>query len=315
MAGEFLHAVSAVFMIFCLMAVGCGLGAMGWIGKAEKRFIARFVVNIAVPMNCIVGVLNHLNREGLMEMRSMFLVPICCILLSLFISMVAAMLLKLPDNRRGVFVSMAFLSNTMFIGLPISTQLFGEISVPYVMLYYAGSTIFTQTVSVILVERSGTGREEERDLLSFGKGILTKPPILGVIAAFLLLTTGIRPPEMAMRFAGYLSDTVSPLALMYCGYVVYELGFRNVKFERGIPAMLIIRLLLAPLICALLCRAFGVDGLARRVFITEAALPVVSQITVMAGEYGADEQYAAAGSVLSTIGIFVTIPILMLIVR
>jgi hypothetical protein len=40
---------------------------------------------------------------------------------------------------------------------------------------------------------------------------------------------------------------------------------------------------------------------------------VVSQVTVMAGAYGADEEYAATGACLSILGCFVTLPILMLI--
>jgi len=46
----------------------------------------------------------------------------------------------------------------------------------------------------------------------------------------------------------------------------------------------------------------------------ESALPVVSQVTVMAGAYGADEEYAATGACLSILGCFVTLPVLMLII-
>ena len=63
----------------------------------------------------------------------------------------------------------------------------------------------------------------------------------------------------------------------------------------------------------LMCRLFGVTGFAHDVFVVESALPVVSQITVMAGAYGADERYAATGATLSTIGCFFTIPVLMVL--
>ena len=109
----------------------------------------------------------------------------------------------------------------------------------------------------------------------------------------------------------YVSATVTPLALFYCGFVIYELGKKSLRLERGIPAMLVLRLLFAPLVSILVTRALGITGLPQKVFLIEAALPSVSQITVMAGAYGADEQYAAIGSVLSTLGIFITVPILM----
>ena len=42
-------------------------------------------------------------------------------------------------------------------------------------------------------------------------------------------------------------------------------------------------------------------------------MPVVSQVSVMAGAYGADEEYAASGACLSILGCFITLPVLMLI--
>ena len=311
--GVYLHSLSAVFMIFCLMAVGYVLGMLGWMDAGAKKFVSRFVVNIAVPMNCITGILNNFNRSDLAGMGRYLLIPVCTIIINLAISLAAAKFLQLPRKRFGVFVAMAFLSNTLFIGLPLSTQLFGEQAVGYVMLYYIGCTVFTQTVCVMLVERSGTAAPKEHSAGALLKEIFTKPPILGLIAAMTMLLLNVRPPEMFMSFAKYLSSTVSPLALLYCGYIVYELGIRNIRMEKGIPVMLVIRLLIAPAVCALACMLMGVGGLCRNVFIVEAALPTVSQITVMAGAYGADEEYSATGAILSMLGIFITVPVLMVL--
>ena len=74
------------------------------------------------------------------------------------------------------------------------------------------------------------------------------------------------------------------------------------------------RLAVSPVICLSCCTLFGMTGLPLRVFVVESALPVVSQVTVMAGAYGADEEYAATGSCLSILGCFATLPILMLLI-
>ena len=44
---EFINAVSAVFLIFSMMAVGYLMGHIGWMTGSEKKFISRFVVNVA----------------------------------------------------------------------------------------------------------------------------------------------------------------------------------------------------------------------------------------------------------------------------
>lgn len=312
MAG-FLNSLSAVLMVFLLMAVGYVLGKLKWMTGAEKKFVSRFVVNIAVPFNCIVGLKNNLSHDDLFQAGWMILTAFTGIAVTLILGAVGATVLKLPRNRWGVFASMAGTSNTLFIGLPMTTQLLGEVSVPYVMLYYLSSSMLTQTVVVLLIERAGSVEPRGLGLKSVLKDLVTKPPILGVITGVLLLVLDIQPPALFMKFAGYMSSTVTPLALLYCGYIVYEVGLKNLRFLPGIPTMLVIRLVISPMICMGMCAMMGVTGLARDVFVVEAALPVVSQITVMAGAFGADEKYAATGACLSTLGCFITIPILMVL--
>lgn len=307
---QFFNALSAVFMIFALMAVGYVVGRLGWMTSAEKKFVSRFVVNIAVPLNTITGLVNNLDHDGLLAAAPLVGSAMTGIGLTFVLGAVVAMALKLPRERWGVFVAMAGSSNTLFIGLPMSTQLFGEVSVPFVMLYYLSSAMFTQTLVVLLVERAGSAEPGRINPGTLLKELVTKPPIIGVFVGVMLVLLDIQPPAMFMKFSGYLSDTVTPLALMYCGYIVYEVGLRSLRFLPGLPAVLTIRLLIAPVICTGMCLLTGITGLERSVFIVESALPAMSQITVMAGAYGADEEYAAVGTCLSTLGCFITIPVL-----
>ena len=306
------NAVSAVLGLFLLMAVGYVLGCLGWMTASEKKFLSRFVVNVAVPFNCIVGLVNNLSHDDLVHAGSMMAAAMSGIGLTLALGAVGAVVLKLPRNRWGVFTSMAGTSNTLFIGLPMTTQLFGEVSIPFLMVYYLSSSMITQTLVVMLIERAGTAEPKKLSVKGILKDLITKPPIVGVIIGVLLLVLDLQPPALFMKFAGYISGTVTPLALLYCGFIIYEVGLRNLRFLRGIPTMLVIRLIISPMICVGMCALFGITGLARSVFIVESALPVVTQITVMAGAFGADEEYAATGACLSTLGCFFTIPVLML---
>jgi len=309
----FLNAVSAVLLLFMLMSVGYGMGWLKWMGPSEKKFISRFLINIAVPLNCITGILNNLSRDDLGQAVKMLCSVYVSIFITLLISAAAAILLKLPRKQWGVFVAMAGLSNALFIGLPLSTQLFGSPSIPFVMIYYLGNTTFTQSVGILLVERAGAKEAKGNRLKGILRDLITKPPTIGVAVSILLLLVDVTPPALFMKFAGYVAGTVTPLALIYCGYIIFEVGLRNLRLMRGLPTMLVIRLLVSPLICAVMCHLAGVTGLAGSVFVVEASLPVVTQVTVMAGAYGADEQYAATGACISMLCCFVTIPILMVL--
>ena len=312
MAG-FFNALSACFVLLMIMSVGYLMGRLGWMTQREKSFVSKYIVNIAVPCNCVVGLLDNLDREGIVQAAGMMAAGVASVILTVLVSATVATLLRLPHERWGVFVAMAGFSNTLFIGIPVCTQLFGDVSMPYIMLYYIGHTSLMQSIGMMLLERAGSKAGQKGSFLQFCKDVFLKPPILSVAFSIVLLALGLKLPPVLMRFADYISGSVSPLALIYCGFIVYEVGLKNLRFAQGLPAMLAVRLVVAPVISLACCSLFGMEGLALQVFVVESALPVVSQVTVAAGAYGADEQYAAVGSCLSILGSFVSIPVLMLI--
>ena len=155
MAG-FFNALSACLVLLMLMSVGYFMGVGGWMTAAEKKFLSKYIVNIAVPCNCVVGLLNNLDRDSLAQASLMVTAGVISVAVDLLASALVASLLRLPRERWGVFVAMAGMSNTLFIGIPVCTQLFGEASMPFIMLYYIGHTSFLQSVGVMLIERAGT---------------------------------------------------------------------------------------------------------------------------------------------------------------
>lgn len=313
MLGVFFNAVSAVVVLLLLMAVGYLLGHLGWMTENEKGFLGKYLINIAVPFNILCGILDNLDRGMLAEAVMMLTSCILGVILNFVVSMLIATALRIPKNRWGVFVCMLALPNSLFIGLPVCTQLFGDISIPYVMIYYLSNTIFTQSAAVVLVERSGNVRKEKRGFMRSLLDLASKPPIVAMAVSLVLMVAGIRPPAFVMSFAEYIGGSVSSLALIYCGFIVYEVGLKNLRFQRGHGIVVLFRLAIAPVLCVLMCRVAGITGLAHDVFVVSSGLPVVSQITVMAGTYGADEQYSAIGATLTTLGCFVSIPVIMVL--
>lgn len=192
MAG-FLNAVSAAALLFMLMAVGYLMGRLGWMTAAEKKFLSRFVVNVAVPFNCVTGLLNNLDRDGLAQAGGMLAAGFLGTALTILVGVLGAKALKLPRKRWGVFVAMAGTSNTLFIGLPMTTQLFGDAGIPFLMVYYLCNTTFVQTVALSLIEWSGEAQPRKLSPVGVLKNLITKPPIIGLLAGVVMLVLGLRP--------------------------------------------------------------------------------------------------------------------------
>ena len=57
----------AVVVLLMLMAVGYFMGTKGWMKAEEKKFLSKYIINIAVPCNCINGLLNNLDQSMLAQ--------------------------------------------------------------------------------------------------------------------------------------------------------------------------------------------------------------------------------------------------------
>ncbi len=304
----FLHALASVMIILLLTATGYLCGAKGWIKAEGKAFISRFLLSLAVPCMCIYGLRSNLTREMVADSLRMLAVPFLCNAVSFLLSWALARLLRVSARRRGVFMVMCSLSNAMFIGYTMCVELFGSECVPYVMLYYLANTCFTQTLAMWLIRRSAAEEKMDwRQTLRF----LRSPTVLGVFAGFLIVLLDISIPSFLMSYLRYMSNVVSPLALLLTGYIIYEIGLAQLRPDHTMAAMLAFRFLFSPALYVLCCALFGIQGLARNTFIVESAMPVVSQTVVAAAQYGADERFAAEGAALSTLASFLVIPVLM----
>lgn len=307
----FLHAVSSVTIILLLTATGYCCAEKGWMNAQAKSFISKLTMRIAIPCMCIYGLTSNLTRELLAESWQFLLVPTLCTVAAFLLSWAVGRALRLARGRLGVFMMMCSVSNAIFVGLAMCMELFGEVCVPYVMLYYLVNTSFVQLVGLTLVRWSGGGGKapERHPLVRF----FTTPAVIGVLVGVGLVLLDLTPPALVMSYCKYMNNLVTPLALLLTGYILHEIGLRQLRLTRDIGVMLAFRFLLSPAAAWALCAAFGVTGLARSVLLVETAMPVVTQTVVAAAEYGADEEFAAQGAAISTLASFVVIPVLMLL--
>lgn len=307
----FLSSISAVGLIFLMTAVGFFFGRAGWMQHTHKGFLVRLIMDIAMPAMCANSLMGSVSRELLFD--SAIYVGICFLEIAIFIvlSFLVAKGIRLPRERVGVFVCMASFSNSMFIGLPMCTALFGDAAVPYVLCYYIANTFMFQLLGVAMLNHSGE-REHVPLLRSLKK--LIRPPLCAILACIPLILWDVELPAIVMQFAKYMGNLVSPLALLYTGFVIYELGLSNIRMDSGIWLSMAFRFIAAPVMLVLLCKLFQVSGLPVSVLMIEISMPVMTQVVVLSADTGADERYAAIGTAASTLACFVVVPILMLFV-
>lgn len=101
----------------------------------------------------IYTIVGRFTADELLKMLPQLRFPALSMIILLAIAMAVAQLFAVDKKHQGLFVSMFFNSNTIFVGLPINQALFGDKSIPYVLVYYMCNTTFFWTIGTYFIQK------------------------------------------------------------------------------------------------------------------------------------------------------------------
>lgn len=308
-----IQALEGIFTIIFVVGVGYVLNKKGWFDEKSSSLISRLVTVVALPCYLITGLTKNFTFTELSKMLPDMALPFCSVLLAMIVGQAVTHVLRIRKGRRGVFCTNFFIANTMFIGLPVNLALFGDESIPSVMLYYIVNTLFFWTLGVhkIVADTSDTGVR-----VSFTQSLkkLFSVPLLSCLAALLLIILNIRIPSFLFNGLRYVGNLTTPLSLIFIGIEISRISLREFRFEKDIVWGMAGRFLVCPLCLLVLVPFFVVSPISVKVFTMQSAMPAMTQMAIVAKQYGADSQYAAALSFITILAGLFVIPVYMTIV-
>ena len=310
-----MSALEGIFTIVFVVGTGCFLGWSGWFDEKNNAMIAKLVTHISLPCYLITGMTKSFTLSRLIELMPDMLLPLASVALAMAAGFLCVRLLRVQEGRRGILQTNFFIANTMFIGLPVNLALFGDESIPSVMLYYVVNTVFFWTFGVYNIV-SDTSGESFGGLFS-PKAVkkLFSPPLLGFMAAVFLIVTNIHLPKPMLQGMQYVGNLTTPLSLIFIGAEISKISLRQFRFESDILLGLFGRFVVCPACVLLLVPFFTASPISVKVFTMQAAMPAMTQMAIVAKQYGGDSGYAAALSFITILSGLIVIPVYMIIVN
>lgn len=308
----FLHALEGVFSIIIIVAIGYFLTFKGWFNKENSMIIPKLVNYISLPTFMLWNLTNNFDAEKLETAAYGLAVPFVSMLVCCILGFIISKILKIPANRRGIFNTVFFCSNSVFIGIPVNLALFGDSSTPYVLLYFLMNTLFFWTAGNYFISKDGKMSKIQLISIANIKSIFS-PPFCGFIFAIVVILLGIHFPDFILNTSKYLGNMTTPLSLIFIGIVMFGVKLKDIKLNKEVVTVLIGRFIISPLIVLLVASLIPIPVLMKKVFVIQAALPAMTQITIIARVYDADTEYAAMLTAITTLVSAVAIPVYMLI--
>lgn len=242
-------------------------------------------------------------------LRTAYILPFVSastLVLTLLVSMAIFKLLKAPEEKKNVLYAISSFSNTLFLGLPINIALFGDKSIPYVILYDLGHTALFWTLGIWVLSE-----EKSFDINGFKK--LLNPSFASLALSFLIVISRIKIPDVILKSAQMIGSVTIPLAIMFIGMNMYIIKKSNIDYFVYLAA--IIKLILSPLIAFGIVYFLNLPLDAKKVAALEAAMPTMMTVAIVARQMSEKNSFASAGVFVTNLISLLTIPIFLVLVN
>lgn len=312
----FFTSVVSIMPIIFLIIIGYLMQKFGWFENSFSNNISKLIMNVALPASVFVSVLKYLTVEVLIDLSNGFIYTVLAVIFCFVTGYILSKLLKVRVGRRGAFINMFAISNTIFIGLPLNMALFGEKGLPYFLIYYITNTIATWTIGAILIANDTTEKKVSSKI-QWKK--LIPIPFTGFIFGTIFLIFKIPVPTTINSTLTYLGNMVTPLSLLYIGIISAKSDFKSVKFDRDTVVGLLGRFLIAPLIMYLVAKlvgilGMGISGMEYQIYMVQSSTAGAAVTPILVNEAKGDVEYATGIITISMLICIFVVPLIATIV-
>jgi malate permease and related proteins len=273
-----------------------------------KNNLARIIIDVTLPF-LIFSTLANMNADATLLRNGLFVFLLAYVNLLVFwlIGKFSSKILKLDNAQETVHTLHTMLGNTVFLGFPLLDAIFPNgLGIFYGAVYQLASNSITFTYGVSRLS-AGIHKSGWRSLINFNT------IALGLGGFFLAL--GIKLPSLVMTSFGFLGNCTSPLSMVYIGAMLASMNIKSSLFQRSVFVLSFNRLLLAPLLMALIFAVsmfvfgFKMSKEAYFVLILQAAMPCQTIVAVMVQRFNGDYRLAGANLFVSTLLSIATLPL------
>jgi predicted permease len=290
---ELLQVLSVTLPIFILVAMGFFATKKEILPAGSNKALAAFAVNFALP----AILFRSISAKPMSELfqADFFLAYGAGSLASYFIVYsFARLVLKENGKRCAMWGLGSSLSNTLMVGLPILTLVYGPqaIVIPVALMVMV-ETFIILPLSMILAESSGQGHKSlTQKLIDSFTPLLRNPIIIAIVLGGIVSLLNIPVPAVFSRIVDMLAVTVSGVALVALGGMLVGVPMGNMIK----PIMVVIpaKLIMHPLLVTLAFVLVGsVDATMMSIGIVIASASMFGIFPIIASRFGLGSEAAA----------------------
>lgn len=291
-----------------MMVAGAVLAKMGYIDERMRQSLNRLIFAFTLPLLVFGSMQTSITRNLLATSVYPLAFGAGLSLVNGVAAYSLGMLFRTPVEERPLFAFMNMFGNNIYLALPMATVLFGPEGTPIVLVYSLGSDLVLWTLGLAMLARQRSfAWKDLKNLLN--------PTLIALILGASAGLLGIKFPFAINEAISKMGGLTTPLALMLTGAALVEVKLSEKAGLRETVALLIGKLAVSPALAALAVVLLGLDGILAQVLVIMASMPTIVRSIVLSDRYGWDSRKTALGVLVTTIGCFLTIPLVMALLQ
>jgi len=253
----------------------------------SKDMLSKVIFNISLPLMLFTNFF-RLEATPRLIANSLTILAISgfVVFFLLLIGWLTAKAFRLQGSEAAVFKVHAMFGNTIFLGFPLITALYGVEGLLYASMFQLVSTIIMWTAGVVILSQ-GNGTSWKKSL-----GKVFNPNTIATVAGLVCFILSVKLPDILLKPLTELGSANTWLSMLYIGAMLVLSNAGGLLRKKNLYLVSFNRLILGP---ALLISIFWLiaaltglapDKLVTSVIVIEASMPCMVTVVIMAKEYG-----------------------------
>ena len=305
--------ISQIFILAVVVLIGVIAAWAKVLTVTAKDMLSKVIFNISLPLMLFT---NFLKLEATPKLLANSFIVLSVsgfvILFMLFAGWVMTWIFKIKGREAAVFKAHSMFGNTIFLGFPLITALYGVEGLLYASMFQLVSNLIMWTVGVVVLTH-GDGKSWRKSIVR-----VLNPNTVATLSGLLFFILSIKLPPLLVKPLMELGSANTWLSMLYIGAMLVLADVGGLLGRKSLYIISINRLIVVPAILIFLfavisgLTGLSADKMVASVIILEASMPCMASVVIMAKELGADDHQAVGNVFVSTIISILTLPVVLM---
>ncbi len=305
--------ITQITILAVVVIIGAAAAKFRVFTSDSKDVLSKIIFNISLPLMLFT---NFFRLEATPRLVSNSITVLSVsgfvILFLLFTGWLVSRIFRLKGMEAAVFKTHSMFGNTIFLGFPLITALYGFEGLLYASMFQLVSSILMWTVGVIILSH-GNGISWKKSLLR-----VVNPNTIATLSGLAFFLLSVKLPEVLLKPMTDLGSANTWLSMLYIGAMLVFSNVAGMLRRKSLYIISFSRLVLGPALLIMLfyfigsVAGFAPDKLVTSVIILEASMPCMATVVIMAKEFGSDDALAVGNVFVSTIFSILTLPLVVM---